>query len=113
MIDLLVLSPEPSGPPLNVRAITMSSTSIFVKWSPPNELDRNGVITHYIVKYSSLGTESSINTTDNATQILVKSLTKYTNYSFTVWAVNKIGVGPPSVEDVRNTTSEDGECANG
>jgi len=88
----------------------MSSTSILVGWSPPSELDRNGIITHYIVKYSSLDSESSINTTDNATQILVRNLRKYTNYSFTVRAVNKIGVGPPSVDNVRNTTSEDGKC---
>lgn len=101
---------EPSGPPLNVKALTMSSTSILVEWSPPSELDRNGIITHYIVKYSSLDSESSINTTDNATQILVRNLRKYTNYSFTVRAVNKIGVGPPSVDNVRNTTSEDGKC---
>ena len=94
---------------MNVKALTVSSTSILVKWSPPSELDRNGIITHYIVKYSSLNSESFINTTDNATQILVKSLRKYTNYSFTVWAVNTIGVGPPSVDDARNTTSEDGK----
>lgn len=104
------MSLEPSGPPLNVKALTMSSTSILVEWSPPSELDRNGIITHYIVKYSSLDSESSINTTDNATQILVRNLRKYTNYSFTVRAVNKIGVGPPSVDNVRNTTSEDGKC---
>ena len=104
------MSLEPSGPPLNVKALTRSSTSILVKWSPPSKLDRNGIITHYIVKYSSLNSESSINTTDNATQILVTGLRKYTNYSFTLRAVNEIGVGPPSVEDARNTTSEDGKC---
>lgn len=108
-VVLLVFGVEPSGPPLNVKALTVSSTSILVKWSPPSELDRNGIITHYIVKYSSLNSESFINTTDNATQILVKSLRKYTNYSFTVWAVNTIGVGPASVDDARNTTSEDGK----
>ena len=62
------------------------------------------------MKYSSLNSESAINTTDNATQILVTSLRKYTNYSFTVRAVNEIGVGPPSVNNARNTTSEDGKC---
>ena len=103
------MSVEPSGPPLNVRALTKSSTSILVEWSPPSKLDRNGIITHYIVKYSSLDSESSSDTTDNTTQILVSNLRKYTNYSFTVSAVNTIGVGPPSVDDVRNTTSEDGK----
>lgn len=62
------------------------------------------------MKYSSRNSESSINTTDNATQILVAGLRKYTNYSFTLRAVNEIGVGPPSVEDARNTTFEDGKC---
>lgn len=101
------VSLEPSGPPLNVKALTKSSTSILVKWNPPNELDRNGVITHYVVNYSSLGSEASINTTNNATEILVTGLKKYTTYYFTVLAVNKIGVGPPSVDDAKNTTSED------
>lgn len=104
------MSLEPSGPPLNVKALTRSSTSILVEWSPPSKLDRNGIITHYIVKYSSLNSESSINTTDNATQILVTNLRKFTNYSFTVRAVNNIGIGPPSGDDARNITSEDGKC---
>ena len=105
------MSLEPSGPPLNVQALTNSSTSILVKWDPPNELDRNGVITHYVVNYSSPSGEAAINTTDNTTEILVTNLTKYTLYHFTVRAVNKVGVGPPSVGDVKNTTFEDGKFA--
>lgn len=77
-----------------------------MKWSPPHDLDRNGIITHYIVKYVSRGTETNISTPDNSTQILVRPLTKYASYNFTVQAVNKIGVGPPSVA-VANTTFED------
>ncbi len=105
------VSLEPSGAPLNVKAFTKSSTSILVQWNPPNELDRNGVITHYIVQYSSLGTQASINTTDNTTEILVTRLKKYTTYYFTVRAVNKIGVGPRSKDDAQNTTSEDCKLA--
>ena len=41
----------------------------------------------------------------------MRNLRKFTNYSFTVRAVNEIGVGPPSVDDARNITSEDGKCA--
>ena len=102
-----IIYPEPSGPPLDVLALTKSSTSILVKWNPPSELDRNGVITHYIVTYNeSLGSETSITTSDNRTQKLVSSLRKYSPYYFTVQAVNNIGVGPPSVA-VINTTAED------
>ena len=107
---LAVLSisyPEPSGPPLDVVALTNSSTSILVKWNPPSELDRNGVITHYIVTYNvSLGSETNITTSENSTQKLVSNLRKYSPYNFTVRAVNNIGVGPPSVA-VINTTAED------
>ena len=102
-----IIYPEPSGPPLDVLALTKSSTSILVKWNPPSELDRNGVITHYIVTYNEpLGSETNITTSDNRTQKLVSSLRKYSPYYFTVQAVNNIGVGPPSVA-VINTTAED------
>ncbi|XP_068670555.1 receptor-type tyrosine-protein phosphatase F-like [Montipora foliosa] len=88
---------EPSGPPRSIRAIPKSSTSILVKWVPPPELDRNGIITHYIVKYNvSSGKEANVTTRDNDTEALVTQLGKYTSYSFTVQAVNEIGVGPPS-----------------
>ena len=88
-------------------ALTKSSTSILVKWNPPRELDRNGVITHYIVTYNeSLGGETNITTFDNRTRKLVSGLREYSPYYFTVQAVNNIGVGPPSVA-VSNTTGED------
>ena len=103
----LILFLAPSGSPRNVKALAMSSTSILVKWNPPNELDRNGVITKYIVKYYSLGIEGLVNTTDNTTQKLVTHLRKYTEYYFTVQAVNEIGAGPPSVDDAKNRTLED------
>ena len=85
----------------------MSSTSILVKWNPPNELDRNGVITKYILNYDSLGNEALVNITDNTTQKLVTHLRKYTEYHFTVQAVNEIGAGPPSIDDAKNRTLED------
>ena len=87
--------------------LTQSSTSILVKWNPPLELDRNGIITHYVVKYNaSLGQVANITTPDNRTQANVTQLGKYTPYYFTVQAVNEIGLGPPSAAVV-NTTFED------
>ena len=108
LVVFSIIYPEPSGPPRDVLALTISSTSILVKWNPPSELDRNGVITHYTVTYESKssGTKLRITTSDNSTQKLVSSLRKYSPYYFTVQAVNNIGVGPPSVA-VINTTAED------
>ena len=63
------------------------------------------------MKYNvSLGKEANITTSDNSTQYIVQQLRKYSPYYFTVQAVNKIGVGPPSVAVV-NVTSEDGKFA--
>ena len=107
---VFVLFQAPSGPPLNVAVFAESSTSLLVKWNPPTELERNGVITYYIIRYTSLGEESSINTTDNTTQKLIPHLRKFTEYYVTVQAVNDIGAGPPSVNDTKNTTLEDCKC---
>ena len=90
-------------------ALTQSSTSILVKWNQPLELDRNGIITHYIVKFNvSWGQVANITTPDNRTQAEVTQLGKYATYYFTVQAENMIGVGPPSAAVV-NTTFEDGK----
>lgn len=110
MYFVFFLFQAPSGPPLNVAVFAESSTSLLVKWNPPTELERNGVITYYIIRYASLGEESSINTTDNTTQKLIPHLRKFTKYYVTVQAVNDIGAGPPSVNDTMNTTLEDCKC---
>ena len=102
-------SAAPAGPPQDVMALTQSPTSILITWSPPLALDRNGIITRYIVKYNlSSDVEANISTLDNSTQIVVTNLKKYSSYYFTVQAENKIGVGPSSVAVV-NTTLEDGK----
>ena len=41
--------PAPSGPPLNVRAISISDSVIKIIWEPPSFLDRNGVIISYSI----------------------------------------------------------------
>lgn len=98
---------EPSGPPQNVQAWTLSSTSIQVTWGPPLLEEQNGVILRYDVDYKTQsGQPNKLATADNQTTIQVKNLTSFTRYWFAVRAVNVIGVGPES-EEVSNTTSED------
>lgn len=98
---------EPSGPPQNVQAWTLSSTSIQVTWGPPLLEEQNGVILRYDVDYRTRsGQPNKLATADNQTTIQVKNLTSFTRYWFAVRAVNVIGVGPES-EEVSNTTSED------
>ncbi|XP_044179415.1 receptor-type tyrosine-protein phosphatase F-like isoform X8 [Acropora millepora] len=98
---------EPSGPPQNVRALALSPTSIRVIWNPPLLSQRNGIISHYTVRFTSqFHQPKSVNTTDNNTSIVISDLAIFTTYSFTIKAWNVIGAGPES-EAVDNTTWED------
>ena len=89
--------------------MALSSSAVQVKWNPPLVSERNGVIIHYMVRYKpDSGQSNSVNTTDNKTSIVVRNLTVYTRYAFTVEAWNVVGAGPES-EPVHNTTLEDSE----
>ena len=100
---------EPSGPPQNVRALPLSSTSIRVMWNPPLLSQRNGIISHYTVRFTSqFHQPKSVNTTDNNTTIVISDLAIFTTYWFTIKAWNVVGAGPES-EAVDNTTFEDCE----
>ena len=44
-----LLFPEPSGPPLNVKIVNTTSSSITLTWDPP--LEPNGIILGYDVMY--------------------------------------------------------------
>ena len=42
----------PSGPPLNVKVTTQSSSSLFISWKAPEVERQNGVITNFTVCFS-------------------------------------------------------------
>lgn len=44
----------PSGPPLNIRASALSDSAIVITWDPPAPLERNGIITGYIVNITGI-----------------------------------------------------------
>ena len=99
------LTTEPSGPPQDIHALTLSSTSIRVEWSPPLDSERNGIIIRYTVQYTSqTGETNSVDTP--STRTVVKGLDIFMRYSFTVKAWNVVGAGPKS-KAVFNTTLED------
>jgi len=84
-----------------------------VAWDPVPEIDRNGIITQYEVKFnqSTFNEISTSNfTTTNGSQLMVEleGLEEYVNYSVRVRAYTIVGPGPFSVAVV-NTTQEDCE----
>ncbi len=56
---------------------------------------RNGIITHYIIKYG-VGSNRNMNitTTSSATTYPITGLKPFTNYTFTVAGVNSVNTGP-------------------
>ena len=76
--------------------IATSSRSLSIKWDPPLENDRNGVLIGYTVElYSRDNTLVQItNATTNETSIKISGLLIYTGYNVRIKAFTKVGFGP-------------------
>ena len=72
-----------------------NKTSLNVSWQPPLEIDRNGLITGYIINYTvdGSGDDMFVNVTNKTTHI-ISELVTFAEYSVGVAAVNVIGTGP-------------------
>ena len=80
-----------------MRAVTNSSSSIILYWLPPSVVQQNGEIRSYNIKMRGEDLiYTKINTKSNSTTFPITGLQAYTNYEFTLQAVNDIGVGPYS-----------------
>lgn len=123
----------PSYPPETPKCDVLSSTSIYITWSPPPTEGQNGKIKGYRVSYISIDeiygkeNEMFVVTTEILTKLLtrlletdphvvkstnqyltVENLKKYTNYSVTVLAFTKMGDGVKT-KPFFCRTHEDGE----
>lgn len=90
--------------------LAISSTEIFLEWSPPPEINRLGNIISYDVIYEGMdmnGTVVDPSTILSAsdTRTTLKDLHEHTQYSISVRAVNSVGFGPeynPSITILTN-----------
>ena len=100
----------PTGSPGVPSASTIISTSITLTWTEIDCLDRNGVITSYMIQYGE-GTNKdiTITTPSSATTHLITGLKPFTQYTFTVGGVNSVGTGPFSNPSEVIRTAEDGK----
>ena len=76
------------------QSVDVTDTTITLNWTEPAV--PNGVVTGYVITVTNgvIGEVFTVNTTD--TEFEVTGLTPYTNYTFTVAAVNGAGVGNAS-----------------
>ena len=77
----LLVSPAPSGPPMNVKVSINSSSSILVKWLPPV-----GGADEYVILYSASNMTHLIEQRTTLTMSLLKSLNKGHLYTIRVFA---------------------------
>ena len=120
LISFLPFLPTvPQSPPVNFTVTNITANSITLEWNPPLEIDINGIIERYVIRYQiteQLGVESSmlpmeiineVNIIGNTTlNTVVTDLDNYTVYMISVTAVT-VGEGP--VATLSQRTDENGK----
>ena len=102
MLSFTMCCTVPAGPPRQVVAIVLNSTSIVFLWVAPST--PNGVITEYQLQCSGGG--QVFNLTVMETTITLSGLLPYTNYSCNITAHTSAGGGPAATTIV--ITAQDG-----
>ena len=106
--DCCSLHSAPTGPPLNVDATPVNSTSVTISWNPPALENQNGVITGYVINLTlTVGSGDISQYSSSSDNITVGSLHPFTTYDFTVAAQTSVGTGPYTTSSTV-MTPEDG-----
>ena len=91
---MFFFSVAPSGPPLNLDVIR-TNTSATLSWDPPEEKDRNGIITGYDVKHKPTDDSAEeISKEVEGTNVIIRNLIASKKYIFMVAAKTSKGIGP-------------------
>ena len=96
----------PSGASKGPSTVTVTPgvTSISIQWGEVECEERNGEITGYSVRYSSLTLMETVRNVSRNRTLSIDRLQIRTNYSFKVAAINSHGIGAYSSAVMRNTT---------
>ncbi len=49
---VLIHRSAPSGPPINITAVNVTTSSVSIEWRPPNPLEANGAIVMYSLNFT-------------------------------------------------------------
>ena len=103
----------PSSAPERVIAIVLSSTEIQVLWTEVPEIDRNGIITGYEIRYASVnsnGATIQFKTVGSGNDgDMINGLEELVTYNISVRAHTSEGPGPYSMPEQTVTTLENRE----
>ena len=96
----------PSAPPAMLTSSDITSTSFRVAWQQPEQQHRNGNITHYRLRLNKQ--DSSTYSYVNVEPLyVVRSLSPFTQYTWSVAAATINGTGPYS-SNTSIETQQDG-----
>lgn len=95
-ITARTLSSRPSDIPQNATLEAASSISLILRWEPPPEESRNGVITGYKIRFKKREDQRSrtITTDGNRRLYALTNLEKNMQYQVKIAAINVNGTGP-------------------
>ncbi|XP_045763920.1 protein sax-3-like isoform X2 [Maniola jurtina] len=105
------LDDVPDGPPTNIEMYIYNSTTVHLKWHPPEPDLQNGAIVGYNVVLNWLDIPANksmvaINTTvHQATSLIMTNLTSGVSYSVQIAAETIVGLGPFSQKVYLNIDS--------
>ncbi|XP_071140063.1 neogenin-like isoform X13 [Mytilus edulis] len=107
-IEARTLSDRPSDIPQNVTLEAASATSLILRWEPPPEETRNGLITGYKIRFKKKTDMRSrtVTTDGNRRLYALVNLEKNTQYQVKIAPINVNGTGPYT-NKLRATTFRD------
>ncbi|XP_051554731.1 receptor-type tyrosine-protein phosphatase F-like isoform X8 [Myxocyprinus asiaticus] len=104
-----ISTPEdvPSGFPLNLRVVGLTTSTTRLAWDPPALPERNGRITQYVVVYRDINSKQNSTNRTSDTQMTIQGLRPDTTYDIRVQAFTSKGGGPisPSIQSRTMSTS--------
>ncbi|XP_058274569.1 receptor-type tyrosine-protein phosphatase F isoform X2 [Hemibagrus wyckioides] len=97
----------PSGFPLNLSVVGLTTTTTRLTWAPPAPAERNGRITHYVVVYRDINSQQNSTNRTSDTNMMLNDLRPDTTYDIRIQAFNSKGGGPisPSIQSRTMATS--------
>ena len=108
-IRMYHVSTVPNSPPQNVNVVSVLPGSFNISWQPPPDIDQNGPIVGYVIRYamnesdgvigenstSMFGSGDLINeATTSGTTYLLAELFAFVSYSVQIAAMTVNGTGP-------------------
>ena len=86
-----------------MEVLSNSSYNITIQWSPPPEIDRNGVILYYQINVTETETGTEFTWTSSENNTTRDSLHPHYHYECRVAASTVVGIGPYSAVETVQT----------